>query len=467
MAIHWFPGHMNKALKAIQERLKSVDVVIEILDARAPMSSSGPLIEKLAQGKKTLKLLNKKDLADDARTRVWIAELEKDGDVRAFALNAHEEKARKIVEAECMRLCPSRGTIDKPVRALVCGIPNVGKSSLINTLVSKKSAKVGDEPGITKSEQRLIVSDGFWLYDTPGMLWQKIIIEESGYRLAQIGSVGYKAYHSLEVALELVDYLVANYPGVMEKRYGLDYTGDGKGADGAGGAEGAGGAGEDGAKAAANKQAAASADSKAESNSDNNANLDANADAAPNGEADVAQACMADGVDETRILDGEEIFGCSNPFNDASVRMLEKIAVKRGAVRKGGLPDLDLMADLVLKDFRSGLLGGVTLETPEEHARWRAKWARLKKEGKLDEFEGARLSVEGEELDLDEKIKDESLGNRHMRNKSRAAARSSKKSPSCGLNSGPSCCQAKRPKGGSNRARGNNSKGQARGKRKK
>ena len=222
MAIQWFPGHMNKAKKAISDRLKSVDMVIEMLDARLPASSENPLLAQLSKGKPKLKILNKQDLADPERTAVWLDYFNSREQTNAIALDSSEKSAAPKITAACRALVPNRKGIDKPLRVLICGIPNVGKSTLINGMIGKKSAKTGNEPGITKAEQRLFLADDFWLYDTPGMLWPKIIVEQSGYNLAASGAVGRNALDEEEVALELLDYLRRHYLPLLQARYAAD-----------------------------------------------------------------------------------------------------------------------------------------------------------------------------------------------------------------------------------------------------
>ena len=222
MAIQWFPGHMNKAKKAIADRLKSVDMVIEMLDARLPASSENPLLAQLSKGKPKLKILNKQDLADPERTAVWLDYFNSREQTNAIALDSSEKSAAPKITAACRALMPNRKGIDKPLRVLICGIPNVGKSTLINGMIGKKSAKTGNEPGITKAEQRLFLADDFWLYDTPGMLWPKIIVEQSGYNLAASGAVGRNALDEEEVALELLDYLRRHYLPLLQARYAAD-----------------------------------------------------------------------------------------------------------------------------------------------------------------------------------------------------------------------------------------------------
>ena len=221
MAIQWFPGHMHLTRKAIAERVKDIDVVIEVLDARLPGSSANPLLSELTGHKPTLKVLNKQDVADPERTALWLDWYNAQPGTRALPLDASEATpARKLIDG-CHQLAPNRGGMAKPMRVLICGVPNVGKSTLINTLSNKRQAKTGDEAGITKLEQRITVADDFYLWDTPGMLWPRITIEESGYNLAASGAVGRNAYDEELVALELLRRLQAHYAPLLEARYKL------------------------------------------------------------------------------------------------------------------------------------------------------------------------------------------------------------------------------------------------------
>ncbi|MDB5966573.1 MAG: GTP-binding protein, partial [Polaromonas sp.] len=191
-------------------------------DARLPASSANPLLAELTRGKPALKVLNKQDLADPACTALWLAHYNALPATRAIALDASETApARRLIDA-CHALAPTRGSMVKPMRVLICGIPNVGKSTLINTLTGKRATKTGDEAGITKVEQRLVLADGFYLWDTPGMLWPRIIVAKSGYNLAASGAIGRNAFNEEEVALELLDYLIAHYPEALVSRYKVE-----------------------------------------------------------------------------------------------------------------------------------------------------------------------------------------------------------------------------------------------------
>jgi ribosome biogenesis GTPase A len=222
MAIQWFPGHMHLTRKAIGERIKDIDVVIELLDARLPGSSANPMLAEITSGKPALKVLNKQDLADPARTEQWLAHYNAMPGVRALGLDASMTTPARALVAACHDLAPKRGGMAKPMRVLICGIPNVGKSTLINTLKGKRSAKTGDEAGVTKIEQRITIADDFYLYDTPGVLWPRIIVAKSGYNLAASGAIGRNAFNEEEVALELLDYLRQHYAHEIEARYKLE-----------------------------------------------------------------------------------------------------------------------------------------------------------------------------------------------------------------------------------------------------
>jgi ribosome biogenesis GTPase A len=221
MAIQWFPGHMNLTRKAIAERIKDIDVVIEVLDARLPGSSANPLLADMTGHKPTLKILNKQDVADPDRTQQWLDHYNAQPDTRAIPLQASDQAAAARLAPACHALAPGRGGMAKPMRVLICGVPNVGKSTLINALTNKRHAKTGDEAGITKLEQRITLADDFYLYDTPGLLWPRIIVAKSGYNLAASGAIGRNAYDEEEVALELLDYLRRHYAGLLEARFKL------------------------------------------------------------------------------------------------------------------------------------------------------------------------------------------------------------------------------------------------------
>ena len=283
MAIQWFPGHMHSTRKAIAERIKDIDVVIEVLDARLPASSANPLLAEMTGHKPTLKILNKQDMADPARTQAWLDHYNAIPGTRALALQASDAGAAQALAPACHALAPGRGGLAKPMRVLTCGVPNVGKSTLINSLTGKRHAKTGDEAGITKLEQRITLADDFYLYDTPGMLWPRIVVTQSGFNLAASGAIGRNAYDEEEVALELLDYLRRHYAPLLQARYKIA------------------------------------------------------------------------GVDQMK---DEEV--------------LEAIGRQRGALLGKGKINTQKAAEIVITEFRTQVLGRITLETPEEYAQWLA-----------------------------------------------------------------------------------------------
>ena len=213
---------MHLTQKAISERINEIDVVIELLDARLPGSSANPMLAELTGGKPALKVLNKQDLADPTRTPLWLEHYNSQPGTRAIGLDASMSTPAKALIEACHLLAPTRGSMVKPMRVLICGIPNVGKSTLTNTLTGKRATKTGDEAGVTKIEQRIVLADGFYLFDTPGMLWPRIIVAKSGYNLAASGAIGRNAFNEEEVALELLDYLIPNYPDLLKARYKVE-----------------------------------------------------------------------------------------------------------------------------------------------------------------------------------------------------------------------------------------------------
>jgi ribosome biogenesis GTPase A len=306
MAIQWFPGHMNVTKQAISERIKDIDVVIELLDARLPASSANPMLAELTSSKPALKVLNKQDLADSARTALWLAHYNALPNTRAIPLAATDTAPAKALAKACKELAPLRGGMVKPLRVLICGIPNVGKSTLINTMTGRKFTKTGDEAGVTKIEQRITLADDFYLYDTPGMLWPRIIVEKSGYNLAASGAVGRNAFQEEDVALELIDYLIKHYPAQLEARYKLEP--------------------------------------------------------------------VAGKTDE---------------------QVLEAIGIKRGALLGKGKVNVQKAAEIVIFDFRTGTMGGITLETPDEFAQWLAVGQTI----------DAERQVKKDAIELDRKIR--------------------------------------------------------------
>lgn len=222
MTIKWFPGHMGKALEQIQDLIKRIDVVIEVLDARIPYSSSNHRLQELRRNKPWIKLLNKHDLADPAVTRGWIRELELQTGVKALPLTARKHGDTKPLIKLCRSLAPKRGKPGFPVRAMVVGIPNVGKSTLINTLAGRNMAKVGDRPAVTTTTQLIDLHNGIVLNDTPGVLWPEMEDQQGAYRLAATGAIGANAMDSTVVGLFAGELLMQRYPELIVERYGLE-----------------------------------------------------------------------------------------------------------------------------------------------------------------------------------------------------------------------------------------------------
>ncbi len=221
MAINWFPGHMHKAQKEIKEILPQIDVVIEVCDARLPFSSENPMITEIRGDKPLIKILNKSDLADPATTTLWLDYLESQHNVKAIALTTDNPSVAKTIPQLIRKLVPNKNEDGKQLNAVIMGIPNVGKSTLINTLVGKTKAKVGNEPAVTKGQQRIRLEEGLYLFDTPGMLWPKIANENSGYRLAVSGAVKDTAFDHDDIAYFAAEYLLSAYPKRLTERYKL------------------------------------------------------------------------------------------------------------------------------------------------------------------------------------------------------------------------------------------------------
>ncbi|MEW5904796.1 MAG: ribosome biogenesis GTPase YlqF [Pseudomonadota bacterium] len=228
MAIQWFPGHMTSAKKKATETMERIDVVIEVLDARVPEAGSNPMIREMREHRQRpcLKVLNKADLADPVTTKAWLDHFNSQKNVRAIALSCKKPGEATKVPKLCLPLAPHRGTPIKPLRMMVMGIPNVGKSTFINALLKKRTAAVGDEPAITKNLQFFDLNDHMQLVDTPGMMWPKIAYESDGMMLAASNLIGRNAYEESEVAAFLGDLLLQRYPALLKQRYkigdGLD-----------------------------------------------------------------------------------------------------------------------------------------------------------------------------------------------------------------------------------------------------
>lgn len=281
MNFQWYPGHMTKAKRQMQEDIKLIDLVIELVDARIPLSSRNPDIDELGKNKYRLILMNKADLADKEQTKKW-AEYFKAKGFFVVSLDARTKNSMKSITDIVMEACKEkierdrkRGIKNRPVRAMVVGIPNVGKSTFINSYAGKACAKTGNKPGVTKGKQWIRLNKNVELLDTPGILWPKFEDQMVGLRLALIGSIKDEILNIDELAMELIKYLRVNYPGIINERYE---------------------------------------------------------------------------VDESKEL----------------TDIILDIAKNRNCLLKGGEPDYSKAASLVIDDFRSGKMGNITLETPEQ-----------------------------------------------------------------------------------------------------
>jgi len=274
MAVIWYPGHMHKAQKQIKEVMHQVDLVIEVMDARIPFSSENPVVKELRGPRPCLKVLNKSDLADPAVTAEWLRHFSQQEGVRAIALTTTRKGESRKILGLCREMVPLRTQRGEPVRTMIMGIPNVGKSTLINALAGRAIAKVGDEPAVTKQQQRISLGNGIVLSDTPGILWPRMEDQNSGYRLAVTGAIKNAAITFEDIAAFAGEFLLQHYPQALMIRYKL------------------------------------------------------------------------------------------NELPDSATMLLEMIGRKRGCLRPGGVVDLHKASEILLKEFRAGKLGGISLETP-------------------------------------------------------------------------------------------------------
>jgi ribosome biogenesis GTPase A len=224
MSLQWYPGHMTKARRELAALVPSQDVVVEVIDARLPASSSNPVVTEIRGGRPAIKVLAKSDLADPEVTRAWIEAFEREPGVSAFAAASGQGgETRKRLAQLVSRLVPGRGP-DKPPRLLVAGVPNAGKSTLINTLVDRPVAKVGDKPAITKVQQRVQLKNGTVITDSPGILWPKIVDESGAFRLALAGSIPDTAIDYITIGMFAAGLFLERYPAAVVARYKLPST---------------------------------------------------------------------------------------------------------------------------------------------------------------------------------------------------------------------------------------------------
>ena len=228
MNYQWYPGHMTKAKRMMQENIKLIDLVIELVDARIPLSSRNPEIDDLGKNKARLILLNKADLADERQNKVWFEYFKNKG-FFVVAINSKTKEGIKAIVPTVSEACKEkkerdkrRGILNRPVRAMVVGIPNVGKSTFINSFAGKACTKTGNKPGVTKGKQWIRLNKDLELLDTPGILWPKFEDQVVGLRLALIGSMNDQIINIEDLALELVKFLQVHYPAILQKKYQVE-----------------------------------------------------------------------------------------------------------------------------------------------------------------------------------------------------------------------------------------------------
>ncbi|MFT6909319.1 MAG: ribosome biogenesis GTPase A, partial [Oleiphilaceae bacterium] len=222
--INWYPGHMHKASKEMRQIVPQVDLIIEVIDARIPFSSQNPMLAEIRGDKPCIKVLSKSDLADPVLTKQWQDYFEQENNVKTIALSTQQpEKMRDLLDlCHKMVLIKDSASGANRVEAMIMGIPNVGKSSLINILAGKMIAKTGNEPAVTKMQQRIKLDQGIVLLDTPGVLWPKLENRHGGYRLAITGAIKETAVSNDDIAMYAVDYFREHYPTLLRERYQLD-----------------------------------------------------------------------------------------------------------------------------------------------------------------------------------------------------------------------------------------------------
>lgn len=232
MNIQWYPGHMTKAVRMMQEDIKLIDIVIELVDARVPYSSKNPDIDELAKNKFRLILLNKVDLADEQVTNLWEQYYKAQG-YAVVKINARSGAGMKSITSVIQETCKEkierdrkRGILNRPIRAMIVGIPNVGKSTFINSFAGKACTKTGNKPGVTKGKQWIRINKNVELLDTPGILWPKFEDQQVGIRLAMIGSIKDDILNLRELALAFISFMVETYPGILKEKYQVDESGE-------------------------------------------------------------------------------------------------------------------------------------------------------------------------------------------------------------------------------------------------
>ena len=226
MLIQWYPGHMHKASKEIKQVLPQIDLIIEVLDARIPFSSQNPMLSMLRGEKPCIRVLSKTDLADPETTLIWQNYLEQEKGVKTLAVTTQQPDKIKQITQLCHKMVPGKGGNDKLIKTMIMGIPNVGKSTIINILADRIIAKTGNEPAVTKRQQRITLKNNIVLSDTPGVLWPNVENKNSGYRLAITGAIKDTALNYDDIAFFAAEYLLDHYPEQLKSRYQLEQLPD-------------------------------------------------------------------------------------------------------------------------------------------------------------------------------------------------------------------------------------------------
>jgi len=313
--INWYPGHMKKTRELIQENLKLVDVVIEVIDARIPVSSRNPIIDEIVSGKKRIIALNKSDISDEKENKKWCEHFRKQGSL-ALAMNCTGGTGVKELQGMLEKLQDEKNKDSlrlKPLRMMIVGVPNVGKSSLINRMTGKKSAKTGDRPGVTRGKQWLNLANNMQLLDTPGILWPKFEDPKAGLNLAFCGSIRDEILDTESLALELLGVLAAEYPAEIEIRYKVEVP----------------------AKLRAQR----------------------------NAEARFAAELSPENTGE----DSKEEYDEDGFLMSPVLSLMNEICRRRGWILPGKKLDYERAGRTVLDEFRSGLIGHITLEKAEDY----------------------------------------------------------------------------------------------------